>query len=63
LAAAIGCSPGVLGVAFCRKVLMKRWRMDCNHLCRKASINGRQSDRWKTVGPVDPIKAILIQNV
>jgi len=41
---------------------MKRWAMDCNHGCHGAPLRIRRGSHWRDVGPIDPIKAILITN-
>lgn len=63
LAAVVGCKPGAITVAYCRSVLMKRWVMECNHGCLGGDTGlDRGSEKWRYVGPIDPVKAILIKN-
>ena len=62
LAEAVGCKPDVVQFAFCRAVLMKHWTLECNHGCPQAAASGGSVDKWRDVGPLDPVKAILIRN-
>lgn len=43
---------------------MKHWAIECNHNCPNDvhAASGRSSNKWCNVGPIDPIKAILITN-
>ena len=63
LAAAAGLDPRALSDRYCRAVLQKRWRLVCRHgeAARPASPPGL-AKHWRGVGPVDPIKAILMSN-
>lgn len=63
LAQAIGVDPRVISFAYCHSVLHKHWRMTCRHGEREnAPIATGLSERWRDVGPLDPVKAILISN-
>lgn len=62
LAAAVGCKPAAIPFEYCRTVLMKRWRLECNHGCRDDEAVRPRSEKWRDVGPIDPVKAILIRN-
>jgi hypothetical protein len=62
LASMVGGHPSTIGVSFCRLVLMKRWILECNHGCINAEAASAQSDKWRDLGPIDPVKAILIKN-
>lgn len=62
LAAAIGCCQKTIRFSFCRAVLMKHWTVECNHGCHDAPVKSGRSDKWHDVGPIDPVKAILIVN-
>lgn len=61
LAMAIGCNPKTLTYNYCRTVLQKRWFVECNHgCCNEQETASREA--WHDLGPIDPIKAILIVN-
>jgi len=62
LAEAIGCGPKTIRFDYCKTVLMKHWVIDCNHGCLNAPSEAGRSAKWHDVGPIDPIKAILIKN-
>jgi len=62
LASLVGGNPSTISFAFCRSVLMKHWVLDCNHGCINAQAGSRRSDKWREVGQIDPVKAILIKN-
>ncbi|TXT24902.1 MAG: hypothetical protein FD131_4797 [Rhodocyclaceae bacterium] len=62
LAEATGCEPDTIRFSYCQAVLMKRWAMECNHGCRHGSAGSGSGDKWHDVGPIDPVKAILISN-
>lgn len=63
LAQAVGLDPRKLSFEYCHRVLHKRWGMTCRHGQHEgapaATGNG---ERWREVGTVDPVKAILIRN-
>ncbi len=63
LALATGLDPRALSFEYCQRVLQKRWRMTCCH-GRPASepASGGPSERWRDVGPIDSVKAILLSN-
>lgn len=62
LAAAVGCAASTIRYSYCQAVLMKRWVMECNHGCHGGPVRTGRSSKWRDVGPIDPIKAILIKN-
>lgn len=62
LAAAVGCKSDALRFAYCQAVLQRRWTMDCNHGCRPAPASVESRGKWHDLGPIDPVKAILIEN-
>jgi len=41
---------------------MKHWRLECNHGCQHGVAQAKNSDKWRGIGPIDPIKVILIKN-
>ncbi len=41
---------------------MKHWRLECNHGCQHEEPEVKNSERWRGLGPIDPIKAILMKN-
>jgi len=47
---------------YCRTVLQKRWFVECNHGCCNGQKTVAPRDAWHDLGPIDPIKAILIIN-
>lgn len=57
-----GCKPDLVRFAFCRAVLMRHWTLECNHGCLQAEASGSGAEKWHDVGPLDPVKAILIKN-
>ncbi len=58
----MGVEPKTISFNYCRTVLMKRWVLECNHGCRHAPASEGSSDKWHDLGPMDPVKAILIKN-
>lgn len=62
LAEAVGCSPKTVRYAYCHAVLMKRWIVECNHGCCDEAVITERDDKWHDLGPMDPVKAILIMN-
>ncbi len=63
LAEATGLDPRKLSFEYCHRVLHKRWRMTCRHGVREsAPASTGLSERWRKVGKVDGVKAILISN-
>lgn len=62
LAEAAGGSPKTPRFAFCQAVLMKHWVVECNHGCPDAPGESQRSVSLYGVGPINPIKAILIKN-
>lgn len=41
---------------------MKHWTVECNHGCCAEPLARDRGDKWHDVGPIDPVKAILIVN-
>jgi hypothetical protein len=62
LAEALGCDPRNLRVGYCRTVLMRHWIVECNHGSREAPVAAKKGGKWHDVGPIDPVKAILVAN-
>lgn len=62
LAEAVGCDPKTIKFEYCQSVLMKHWVIECNHGCPHGVPKAKSSEKWHEVGPIDPIKAILIKN-
>lgn len=63
LAQATGLDPRKLSFEYCHRVLHTHWGMTCRHGQREtAPASAGLSERWHGVGPVDPVKAILISN-
>ncbi|HRL78524.1 MAG TPA: hypothetical protein PLC86_22960 [Candidatus Accumulibacter phosphatis] len=62
LAEAVGCNSKTIRFTFCQAVLMKHWTVECNHGCPDALGECRRSVSLHGVGPINPIKAILIKN-
>lgn len=63
LAQATGLDPRKLSFEYCHRVLHKRWGMTCRHGQHEtASVAAGLSEHWRDLGPVDPVKAILISN-
>lgn len=62
LAAAVACDHSAISFRFCRDFLMKRWIVECNHGCQKLPPIEKKSEHWHDVGPIDPVKAILVKN-
>lgn len=62
LAEAVGIEPGTITFHYCQTVLMKRWVIECNHGCRQGLATAGGSGKWHDLGPMDPVKAILIMN-
>ena len=63
LALAAGLDPRALPYRYCHDVLQKRWRLVCRHgEAPRSARNPGLSRHWRGLGPVDPIKAILMSN-
>ena len=62
LAEAVGCDPNTIQFEYCRSVLMKHWRLECNHGCQDEEPEVNSGNKWRDIGPMDPIKAILVTN-
>lgn len=41
---------------------MKHWIIECNHGCHDEIVASGRGGKWHAIGPIDPIKAILIKN-
>lgn len=61
LADAVGCDPKTIRFSFCRTVLAKRWIINCDHMARDEPAEPPRPE-WRGVGPIDPVKAILVKN-
>lgn len=59
LAAACGANPESITFSCCRNVLQKHWRTACEH--GEHSPVQRASKQWRSLGEIDPIKAVLIR--
>lgn len=62
LALAVGCDPKMLTYNYCRTVLQRRWIVECNHGCIEPPKRIDVAQKWHDLGPIDPVKAILIEN-
>lgn len=62
LAAAVGGNPKALRFNYCRSILQRRWRLECNHGCTPVEPPLSTTDKWHGLGPIDPVKAVLIIN-
>lgn len=61
LADAIGCARETIRFGYCKNVLARRWRLECNHGCHETSVTPK-SVRWRHFGELDAVKAILLKN-
>jgi hypothetical protein len=62
LAAALHCKPETISLSFCEGVLKKHWTLECDHYCRFPPEPPDAGQRWRDVGTIDPVKAVLIVN-
>lgn len=62
LAEAFSCTPKTIRFSYCQGVLMKHWIIECNHGCHDEPAPSASGSKWRDIGPIDPIKAILIKN-
>lgn len=62
LAIAIGSNPKMLRFNYCKTVLQRRWRVECNHGCAPGERKPSTVAKWQGFGPIDPVKAVLIMN-
>lgn len=62
LAEAVGLKSEAIGYLYCREVLRKHWTLECNHGCLDEPPVVNSSEKWHDVGPIDPVKAILVKN-
>lgn len=63
LAQALGMDPRALSFEYCHRVLHKHWSMTCRHGRHvQPAVADAVAERWSDIGPVDPVKAILIIN-
>jgi hypothetical protein len=62
LAQATHLDPRALSFDYCQRVLHLHWRMTCRHGRPPAPSAAGPGERWRDIGPVDPVKAILISN-
>ena len=61
LAQALHLDPRTVSFDYCQRVLHLHWRMTCRHGAPPAPAVPA-SERWRDIGSVDPVKAILISN-
>ena len=61
LAAAVGAGPEAISCHYCRDVLQKHWGIHCRHGEHGPSKIPKISERWRIVGEIDSLKAILIK--
>lgn len=62
LAELVGCDPKTIRFTYCQAVLMKHWVIECNHLCHDdVPAELGRSSKWRDIGPIDPVKTILIK--
>mgnify|MGYP001616803636 CR=1 FL=1 len=63
LAAAIGARPDSIPFDYCLNVLRKHWRMTCRHgEILETRKEKEASEKWRNLGEMDAVKAILISN-
>lgn len=63
LARALHLDPASISFEYCQRVLRKHWRMTCRHGAPNPAPSAvGTAQRWREVGPVDAVKAILISN-
>ncbi len=41
---------------------MRRWRVECNHGSNYEESVSTSDEKWRDIGPIDPVKAILLIN-
>lgn len=62
LAAAVGCNPKTLTYNYCRTIAAKTLVCGVQSDCCNEQKTVAPHDAWHDLGPIDPIKAILIIN-
>lgn len=62
LAAALHCKPETIRLSYCQGVLMKHWTMECDHIGHRPLPMPNSAEKWRDLGAIDPVKAILIGN-
>ena len=63
LAQALRVNPSSISFEYCQRVLHKNWRMNCRHGSPPAPLPAiSPADRWRDIGPIDSVKAVLISN-
>lgn len=62
LADLVGCKSETIRFAYCQRVLMRHWVIECNHGCLDEIVESVRSDKWHDIGAINPIAAILIRN-
>ena len=63
LAEALHMDPRKLTYEFCRTVLQKHWRMTCRHgEILPADEQVSSAEKWKDIGAMTPLNAILVKN-
>lgn len=63
LAAAVGCPEEAVNYHYCARILRKRWIVECDHRCAGVSVTAIDVARWHELGPLDPVKRIILGNV
>ena len=63
LARTLNIDPSAISFAFCQRVLQRHWRMTCRHGVQDVAPAPLPAvERWRELGEVDAVKAILICN-
>lgn len=63
LARTLNIDPAAISFSFCQRVLQKHWRMTCRHGSQGETPRLVPAvERWRELGEVDAVKAILISN-
>jgi hypothetical protein len=61
LALALHLDPRTISLDYCQRVLQEHWRMTCRHGSQEPMPREQcLADRWRDMGPMDPVKAILL---
>ena len=60
LAAAVGAGPDAVSCEYCRHVLQKHWQVACDH-GGKPPRPSHTTVRWRDMGQLDEVKAMLIK--
>jgi hypothetical protein len=63
LAAAVGAGPDAISFGYCLNVLQKHWLLTCNHgETLETGKDEKSSEKWRNLGDMDAVKAILTRN-